>query len=47
MPEEPKSAMPCGCDPGINYISPHCEEHRAKSVIQQFACGLMLEDEDE
>lgn len=47
MPEEQKSAMPCGCDPGINYISPHCEQHRPqKSVVAQFACGLMLDDDE-
>lgn len=44
-----ESAMPCGCDPGAKYISPFCEKHKhpIKSNVQQFACGLQLEDEDE
>ena len=27
-PTTKQSAQPCGCDPGINYISPWCEKHR-------------------
>lgn len=28
------SAQPCGCDPGANYISPHCKLHQIVKMVK-------------
>lgn len=50
-----KSALTCGCDPGINYIAPFCWKHKPRNLppasapesIARSASGLQLDDKED